>query len=1278
MKVVKTVAAVAAIAGLAVVTGGAALGLGVSLGTTAFGVSAGALLTTSSALSIGASLLQRPKAPSTSPAATDRLTANIDPRTGRKMVFGTTAFATDLRDQEYTGADQDQLHRFFVCASHQVANYREIWLDDKLAWSASGGIASEFLGYLGVECYTVGTAANAKNISARMGASRRYTGLAWVYLRFKTTGNSKKAESPFAQSIPSRVTIVGDGALVYDPRFDSSVPGGNGPQRANDQATWAWNEDSARNPALQLLWYLLGWRIQNPVTGTWKLAVGKGVPPARINIESFITAANLCDEAVALAGGGTQPRYRSDGLFSESDATGTVLDQLKAAMNAELDDVDGKIRITVLHNDLAAPIADLTTDDVIGAFKWDQTAPIDQNFFNVVRGTFVDPSSTSLFQPVDYPEVRIPSPDGIDRVETIDFQTVQNSARAQRLVKQIIARMLYSGTFMATFSHRAWKVQKNDVIRLTFAPLGWTNKLFRVAENDVQIDGQVPMVLREEHPDIYLWDRDERPAIQSVEPTRYDPYNNPVYQGIEEAGENAIWDNITGEGKPEDDATVGGTIGLDIYIPEIPDIPAPPGLLRNDLLKLRTDGQLVYRPFGDEEEVELGRVVPEGIGAASDASRRQLDDAVDRLGKAVAQALSEASKARETFRDAGFYVDPVSGTVNISAIDQTREQISEAYIRLNAVDATIALGATRTYVDNAIAAAVLDPSQVPIFGQLEIRITSAEARLDGAEAAISLKASVIDLGLLGARVGDAEVNIDALAGQIALKVDSTELDALGARVSTAETTLSAIGDVASIGQVVSASRMIARDIGDAHENNLRALLEGDIVRRSMIVAVASARSELGARITDGLGAEAAARQALTVRVGSAEAAALAETRARADGDMSVALMVTDLSASMGQQFAGFDQQIIALVERDSLISAGLAETISAVRGVTENAAAAAESALRGLLSGDKSGRDLASAIAAAREELTVKINGDFEAVAQRISALLVRMGLAEASILSQQLVRAAADLAIAAQLTQLAASIGTVDARVAAEEIARATAVGGLAASIEELSVTLNAADASLAAQASLDRQARIEGDALIAASVDTLRVEKDSDVEALSAAVSSAEQARIDGDIVLAASVTGLRAEKNSDVLALSAAVSSADQARIDGDGALAASLSTLSSALGDQGGEITDQRAVLTDLQGRVTAYLRISAVSPDGTVFLELVSDSHSGSRIVLGGNVLALGVVTAENFVSNALIVPGYVYMNGPLAGPGWDSGDTGPGGVGGGTGGGGGPGGGEIP
>ncbi|MCB1546365.1 MAG: hypothetical protein KDJ41_00720, partial [Hyphomicrobiaceae bacterium] len=186
-------------AGLAAIGGAAAAAAaaGTFLGITAVGWAA-----ISVGISIGGSLLApKPKVPQNSSQNIDRLRASIDPRTPRKTAIGTTALATDIRDEEFTD-NQEYFHRFIVCASHTVESIDEIWFDDKLAWTLAGGVQGDFVGYLTVNAIPLGN--TAFNISSRMGDSRKYTGLANVKLKYKLTGNSKKVDSPFAQSITTR------------------------------------------------------------------------------------------------------------------------------------------------------------------------------------------------------------------------------------------------------------------------------------------------------------------------------------------------------------------------------------------------------------------------------------------------------------------------------------------------------------------------------------------------------------------------------------------------------------------------------------------------------------------------------------------------------------------------------------------------------------------------------------------------------------------------------------------------------------------------------------------------------------------------------------------------------------------------------------------------------------------------------------------------------------------------------------------------------------------
>ena len=520
------------IVGVIVGVAAAVATLGVSLG-----VSAAILSAVSLGASIGASLLApKPKAPANSTASSDRLRANIDTRTPRKTWVGITAANTDIRDEEFTDS-QTYFHRFIVLASHKAEAVSEVWFDDKLAWSLASGVQGEFAGYLTVTPILEGSAGNAINISARMGATRRYTGLAYLYLRYRLTGVSSSVQSPFAQSITTRITIRGKGAAIYDPRLDSTN-GGTGSHRPDDQATWLWNDDACRNPALQLLFYLLGYRING------ELAIGKGIPASRIDLPSFAVAANICDESVTKIGGGTEPRYRTDGVWSEGDSPTTVMDMLKASMNADLDDVDGKLRLTIFHNDLATPSATFTDNDVLGEFEWIPAQPLNDTF-NIVRGIYTDASDASLYQPVDYPEVTQASEDGIDRIETFDLPMVQSAGQAQRLAAIRLMRNNYGGTFSADYQATAWAIEKNTVVTQTFSSAGFTEKLFRVSEMEIREDGVVPLVLREEHASIY-----GAPtlvaAITPIAASTYDPALSPIVSGITAVAEQI--ENVSSSG----------------------------------------------------------------------------------------------------------------------------------------------------------------------------------------------------------------------------------------------------------------------------------------------------------------------------------------------------------------------------------------------------------------------------------------------------------------------------------------------------------------------------------------------------------------------------------------------------------------------------------------------------------------------------------------------------------------------------------------------------------
>lgn len=480
-------------------------------------------------LSFAAEKLFGPKVPN---SQLSRLNVSLDPSTPRKAVFGTTAMNLDLRYHEVSGTNQEYVDYIVLCAAHKVASIDEIWFDDKQAWTAVGGVTSTYNGYLTVTTRTEGTSGNYISINggSTWGSTRRLTGCAYIHLRIKRTGATSKVESPLVNGLPSRVTIRGNGALLYDPRKDSTVTGGSGSHRANDQTTWGsyTDPDDCDNPALQLLWWLLGWKINNV------LSIGCGVPYTRIDMESFITAANICDENITLAAGGTQKRYRTSATASDSDDRMDIINTFLSCMNGTLRDNDGKLTLTVMKNDLANYVLSFNDDDILDSFEWNQTRGLTETY-NVARGRYVDPSDNSLYQLVDYPEVRIDSPDGIERVVTIDLPYVEEGRRAQRIAKQVLQRNQYRGMFSATFTAKAMGCQVGDVVRLSFEPLGWSNKLFRVISQQIDFTGRVPMSLVEENAAIYAWDAEEQAVVTPTAPTVYNPLNNPFILGALQA-----------------------------------------------------------------------------------------------------------------------------------------------------------------------------------------------------------------------------------------------------------------------------------------------------------------------------------------------------------------------------------------------------------------------------------------------------------------------------------------------------------------------------------------------------------------------------------------------------------------------------------------------------------------------------------------------------------------------------------------------------------------------
>lgn len=117
--------------------------------------------------------------------------------------------------------------------------------------------------------------------TGRSSASKLSGMAAWMFdMKFDEKGER------WASGIPA-TGMVAKWVFAYDPRKDTTYPGGSGSHRWNDESTWEWTD----NPGLHGLTYARGrYMGSNDVK-----VVGVGLSKESIDLAAFVELANVCD-----------------------------------------------------------------------------------------------------------------------------------------------------------------------------------------------------------------------------------------------------------------------------------------------------------------------------------------------------------------------------------------------------------------------------------------------------------------------------------------------------------------------------------------------------------------------------------------------------------------------------------------------------------------------------------------------------------------------------------------------------------------------------------------------------------------------------------------------------------------------------------------------------------------------------------------------------------------------------------------------------------------------
>ena len=281
---------------------------------------------------------------------------------------------------------------------------------------------------------------------------------------------------------------------------------------------------------------------------------------------------------------------------------------------------------------------------------------------------------------------------------------------------------------------------------------------------------------------------------------------------------------------------------------------------------------------------------------------QDIGNTVDLVATRMLTLATTQSEQLGIVRDAGITVDPSTGAVTIQAVEtlssQTDTRFSAVEVDLDAAEAAINLKASVTYVNNAIAAAVLDSADLASLDALELKVNQAEIDIDANEAAILLKADTTTVSGINTRVNQAEIDISGNTSAIALKASQTDLTALDDRVSVAEVEIDAL-DAASITLTVRDTITLKDQLDKDNIRSLKDLLAAYNQRESLRTDLAYAQSSITADVTELRVSTATARTELLALIDSNQASILSEQVARADADSALSSSIVSLTATVG-------------------------------------------------------------------------------------------------------------------------------------------------------------------------------------------------------------------------------------------------------------------------------------------------------------------------------------------------------------------------------------------
>nr|WP_313631904.1 hypothetical protein [Brevundimonas naejangsanensis] len=253
----------------------------------------------------------------------------------------------------------------------------------------------------------------------------------------------------FPMGFPDKAgAVIVEGILCYDPRKDSTYPGGSGPQRWNDQNTWAYSQ----NPYICALTYLLG---QKGTTGQRMWGIGADIND--IDLPAFVYGANIADHNNWVVGG----------QVMTDDGPDAILSNLLVAGGGQL--VHGSL-ISCYVNAPKTSIFTIKQNMLVGQQVIRATRPLSQRSNRIVVKYREPASDYNIVSGADVTAEEWVIADGDTYTTETTFSLIQNGTQAHQIgAYELVNSREYEVDI--TTNTETFHLQVGDAVDLDF-PVG--------------------------------------------------------------------------------------------------------------------------------------------------------------------------------------------------------------------------------------------------------------------------------------------------------------------------------------------------------------------------------------------------------------------------------------------------------------------------------------------------------------------------------------------------------------------------------------------------------------------------------------------------------------------------------------------------------------------------------------------------------------------------------------------------------------------------------------